>query len=86
MREVGGRPVSHSKKITLFPDDVLLGVAAMQGKDEQTLDVRTAAIRPDDSPAALETVQVTLEKELGVTMCAAMTGTISPIGRVNILQ
>ncbi len=63
VREVGGRPVSHSKKITLFPDDVLLGVAAMQGKDAQTLDVRAAAIRPDDSPAPLETVQVTLEKE-----------------------
>lgn len=61
--ELGGRAVSDTANAILLPFDIMLGIAAAPRNDAEMLDVHIAAIKNDDTPAALEQVQVTLERE-----------------------
>ncbi|GMU91586.1 MAG: membrane protein [Candidatus Hydrogenedentota bacterium] len=62
--EVGGRAVSGTTETTLFPSQVCLGIAATSAQDRSGVDVNVAAINADETPAALDTVKVTLEKQV----------------------
>ncbi len=61
--ELGGREVRARASATVFPAPVALGVALAPVPGARAVDVSVAAIRPDESPAALAGVKVTLEKE-----------------------
>lgn len=61
--ELGGRAVTATKEATIFPGDVCLGITAAAAPDGKGAHVFVAAITPDESPAALEKVVVTLERE-----------------------
>jgi alpha-2-macroglobulin len=61
--ELGGRGVFGSAETVWFPSDTCLGVSIGEGSGGNvTVDV--AAVTPAGEPAALETVQVTLEKRV----------------------
>ncbi|MBN2309638.1 MAG: hypothetical protein JXR94_11735, partial [Candidatus Hydrogenedentes bacterium] len=60
--ELGGRAVAGTAEAMMFPSDVCLGIAASPRSGATGLDVHVAAIAPDESPAALDTVTVALEK------------------------
>lgn len=61
--ELGGRAVSATKETTLFPSDIALGAAAFPQTGGTGLEVNVAAIKPDETPADLASVQVTLERQ-----------------------
>jgi hypothetical protein len=60
--ELGGRSVTGITNALLFPSDVALGITAASGEDN-TVEVFAAAVRPDETPADLPAVKITLEKE-----------------------
>jgi alpha-2-macroglobulin len=60
--ELGGRAVAGHTQTVLFPSDLCLGVNAQPGAGGQGVEVLVAAIRPDEEPADLATVNVTLER------------------------
>jgi len=62
--ELGGRAVVGKTELTLFPSETCLGVAASRNAATGALTVDVAAIRADESPADLSSVQVTLEKQV----------------------
>lgn len=62
--EVGGRKVYGRASTMLFPSDICLGVAGEPGKQDGEIVIRAAAVRPDESPAALDKVEVTLERQV----------------------
>jgi len=62
--ELGGRSVTASVETTLFPSETCLGVLAAPAADVREVDVAVAAIRPDESPADLDSVTITLEKQV----------------------
>ena len=61
--ELGGRAVTSTKTATVFPGDVCLGITAAAAADGQGVETFVAAIRPDETPASLASVKVTLERE-----------------------
>lgn len=61
--ELGGRSVAGKTELTLFPSEICLGVSASRNAESGELIVDAAAIRPDESPADLASVKVTLEKQ-----------------------
>ncbi len=62
--EAGGRGVAAATETLVLPCDTLLGVgvSAKEGA-EHVIQVHAAAIKSDETPAPLTTVQVTLERE-----------------------
>lgn len=61
--ELGGRPVVSKADAMYFPSPTALGVAISKAADGG-LQVEAAAAMPDGQPAALATVQVTLERQV----------------------
>lgn len=64
VQEVGGRKVYARATTMLFPSDVCLGVRGESGKQDGEIVIHAAAVRPDESPAALDKVDVTLERQV----------------------
>jgi hypothetical protein len=62
--ELGGRAVAGTKEVTLFPSETCLGIRANTPEGDRGVEVTVAAIQPGGEPAALDTVQVTLEKQV----------------------
>ncbi len=62
--ELGGRAVTTTSERVLLPSEVCLGIGASRGPGGQGIEVRVAAVNADQSPAALEKVNVTLEKRI----------------------
>ncbi|MBI5092783.1 MAG: hypothetical protein HZB26_10120 [Candidatus Hydrogenedentes bacterium] len=62
--ELGGRGVSAKAETVLWPSPVALGVMASQAEGNQGVQVHAAAINPDETPAALAKVKITLEKQV----------------------
>ncbi|MFC1735747.1 alpha-2-macroglobulin, partial [Candidatus Hydrogenedentota bacterium] len=62
--ELGGRPVVARTNTRLFPSNICLGLTAKTATDGEGIDVAVAAIKPDQAPAELETVKITLEKQV----------------------
>ncbi|MCX7045777.1 MAG: MG2 domain-containing protein, partial [Candidatus Sumerlaeota bacterium] len=65
VHELGGRAVSATTRTVFFASDVCLGlqVIPLEG-DPGKADVRVAAIKPNEAPASLKTVTVTLERQV----------------------
>ena len=61
--EPGGRSVAGRTSTFLFPAPTMLGVAVANGTAPNTVDVAVAAVQPDGAPAAVDTVEVTLERQ-----------------------
>ncbi|GMV92872.1 MAG: membrane protein [Candidatus Hydrogenedentota bacterium] len=62
--ELGGRAVAGTKEVTLFPSENCLGILANTPEGGRGVEVTVAAITPGGEPAALDTVKVTLEKQV----------------------
>ncbi|NUM52955.1 MAG: hypothetical protein HUU46_04865 [Candidatus Hydrogenedentes bacterium] len=62
--ELGGRAVADTKEITVLPAPISLGVGLAPADSGQGVLVNVAAINPDETPAALSSVKVTLEKQV----------------------
>jgi hypothetical protein len=62
--ELGGRAVAGTKEVTLFPSDTCLGIRANTPEGGRGVEVTVAAISPDGAAAALDSVKVTLEKQV----------------------
>ena len=62
--ELGGRAVAARTETTAFPSAICLGVGASASADGRGVEVFAAAIRPDETPAALERVKIALEKQI----------------------
>ncbi len=62
--ELGGRAVAGTKEVTLFPSDTCLGIRANTPEGGRGVEVNVAAIRPEGTPSDLQTVKVTLEKQV----------------------
>ncbi len=62
--ELGGRAVSASKEVTLFPSGICLGLSAQAAEGDTHFEVTAAAVQPDETPAALDKVTVTFEKQV----------------------
>ncbi|MCX7013473.1 MAG: MG2 domain-containing protein [Candidatus Sumerlaeota bacterium] len=60
--ELGGRAVTAKTDATVFPTTASLGLAA-QAKPSGEVEVSVAAITPEEAPAALSAVTVTLERQ-----------------------
>lgn len=60
--ELGGRAVTDAAEAIAIPDAVMLGVAAAPRPETETLDVHVVALNPDETPSALATAKVTLER------------------------
>ncbi|MBX7258341.1 MAG: hypothetical protein K1Y02_18400 [Candidatus Hydrogenedentes bacterium] len=61
--ELGGRAVSGTKEIPLFPSDICLGIAGTTPEGGKGIDVDVAAVTPAGAAAALPSVKVTLERQ-----------------------
>ncbi|MCX8036655.1 MAG: MG2 domain-containing protein [Candidatus Sumerlaeia bacterium] len=61
--ELGGRSVRATTATMLFPSEICLGIAARPVEGGKSVEVRVAAVNADETTAALETVQVTLERQ-----------------------
>jgi len=61
--EMGGRPIVCKTDIALFPSDICIGAALPSQDGKKTLDISVAAVRPDGSPADIQTLLVSLEKQ-----------------------
>ncbi|MDZ4858700.1 MAG: alpha-2-macroglobulin family protein [Candidatus Hydrogenedentes bacterium] len=62
--ELGGRAVADTKEVTLLPSPISLGLSVGTGDSGTGIVVNVAAITPEESPANLATVKVTLEKQV----------------------
>ena len=62
--EVGGRSVIGRETATLFPADIALGIAVSPTDTNDGFDAHVAAITVDGRTAAVQAVQVTLEKQV----------------------
>ncbi|MBD3265483.1 hypothetical protein GF373_02335, partial [bacterium] len=62
--ELGGRAVSGRASATFLPAKTLLGLTASSQQGESGFDVHVAAIDAEEAPAAIESVSVTLEREI----------------------
>jgi uncharacterized protein YfaS (alpha-2-macroglobulin family) len=64
VQELGGRVVPARAMGTFFPSETLLGVSATADDAKGGLNLFVAAIQPDESPAAIQSVTVTIEREI----------------------
>lgn len=62
--ELGGRAVVGRAERTLFPAEVMLGLAASASTEPRELKVAVAAIGTDEAPAPLPAVKVALERRV----------------------
>jgi len=62
--ELGGRGVAGKAEATFFPSSTCLGVSAVPNADGKSVEVFAAAITPEGTPAPLEKVNITLEKQI----------------------
>ncbi|HUW60787.1 MAG TPA: MG2 domain-containing protein [Candidatus Bathyarchaeia archaeon] len=62
--ELGGRPVSSMSEATFFPSDLCLGIATTKPAAGEGVEVLAAAVKSDGTPAELDKVTVTLEREV----------------------
>ena len=62
--ELGGRPVTDKAALMLFPSEICLGVAVAHDEETNEIEVFAAAVKPDETPADLGEVKVTLEKRV----------------------
>ena len=62
--ELGGRPVSSMAEATFFPSDLCLGIATAKPATGGGVEVLAAAVKSDGTPAELDKVTVTLEREV----------------------
>ncbi len=60
--ELGGRAVHAGVDCVLFPNDLCLGLNTQYDKASRQMTVNAAAVKADGTPAALATVQVSLER------------------------
>jgi len=63
VKEMGGRGVANTTETLVLPSELLLGVNAVASPDTKKVTIAAAAIKPDESPAALDKVKITLERE-----------------------
>lgn len=61
--ELGGRSVTARADAMVFPSDICLGIAAKADPNKNGVEVRVTAINVDETPANLDKVQVTLERQ-----------------------
>ncbi|MDP8244403.1 MAG: MG2 domain-containing protein [Candidatus Hinthialibacter antarcticus] len=61
--ELGGRAVQDRKSALLLPSETMLGMS-IQDRGDSEIVVHAAAIQSDETPASLERVTVTLEREM----------------------
>ncbi|MBI4559866.1 MAG: hypothetical protein HY706_19935 [Candidatus Hydrogenedentes bacterium] len=62
--ELGGRAVLGRAENFMFPSDVCLGISAAPAVDGKGMEVFAAAIKPDETPAELPKVKITIEKQV----------------------
>jgi hypothetical protein len=62
--ELGGRAVSARESAIVSPSDILLGIAATNLAGRRGVEVHAAAIRFDETPAPLQKVSITLERQV----------------------
>lgn len=62
--ELGGRAVAARAEAMVFPSDICLGIAAAPSADKKGVEVSVVAIKSDETPAGVEKVEVTLEKQV----------------------
>ncbi len=63
VHEVGGRTVPARAQAILCASDILLGIHTVSRTGKSGMDVNVIAIHPDESPAILPSVTVTLEQQ-----------------------
>ncbi len=61
--ELGGRAVGAKAESVLLPSDIALGISTGHPADGKGIEVFVAAVTPDEKPAALDKVSVTLERQ-----------------------
>ena len=61
--ELGGRAVQDRKSLLILPDQTLLGVN-VDSRGSSEIIVNAAAIQSDETPAPLDTLTITLEREM----------------------
>ncbi|MFH1739364.1 MAG: alpha-2-macroglobulin family protein, partial [bacterium] len=61
--ELGGRAVAASKSAILSPSETILGITA-SNPPTGGIEVHAAAIHPDETPALLDKVSITLERQV----------------------
>ncbi len=61
--ELGGRVIAARAEGVMFPASVALGVMAAASAEKDGIDVFAAAIHPDETPANIGKVKITLEKQ-----------------------
>lgn len=62
--ELGGRAVGDTKEVTLFPSPIALGLSLSGADTGKGVTVSVAAITPEETPADLASVKVTIEKQV----------------------
>ena len=62
--ETGGRKVAARGAVQFFPSPICLGLAGEPGKKDGEVSIRVAAVKPDENPAELAKVELTLEKQV----------------------
>jgi uncharacterized protein YfaS (alpha-2-macroglobulin family) len=62
--EAGGRKVYGRASTMLFPAETVLGVRGEAGRKYGEIVIHAAAVSPDEKPAALDKVEVTLERQV----------------------
>jgi hypothetical protein len=62
--ELGGRPVIAKAERALLPSDLCLGLMLAPGAGRRAVEVYAAAINADETPAKLDKVKVTLERQV----------------------
>ena len=62
--ELGGRAVTARENAVVSPSDILLGIAATNLLGGRGVEVHAAAIRLDETPAPLDKINVTLERQV----------------------
>ncbi|MBI1388682.1 MAG: hypothetical protein GC154_09570 [bacterium] len=75
--EMGGRPVQNSRSVSVLPAGVMLGVNVSSDVPD-SINVKAAAIQPDESPASLDSVLITLEKQTWSYYIRRFYGTNEP--------
>jgi alpha-2-macroglobulin len=63
VHELGGRTVADVAERTLFPADIVLGLSLGEAPSGEAVEARVVAMDPLGKPAALASVQVSLERE-----------------------
>jgi hypothetical protein len=62
--ELGGRVVTNTAEALFFPTETCLGLRALERQGGSGVEVYVAAVTPSGSPADLDSVKVTLERQV----------------------